>query len=127
MIFISFAGLMQIILNIVLKKHQTVVPGTGAVPFPMDISRSLTCRPANNSYNNPDIEVFNTTIFGTDNYTITDCHDNFLNFLSDYERLVNLVTQSESKYHKELEIFNLMTLARPQDLLFNLPMFYIGK
>ena len=118
---------MQIILNIVLKKHQTVVPGTGAVPFPMDISRSLTCRPANNSYNNPDIEVFNTTIFGTDNYTITDCHDNFLNFLSDYERLVNLVTQSESKYHKELEIFNLMTLARPQDLLFNLPMFYIVK
>jgi ABC-type multidrug transport system fused ATPase/permease subunit len=135
MIFISFAGLMQIILNIILKEHQTPVPGTGAVPFPMDISRSLTCHPANNSYNNPDIEMINGTIIGIDkDYNITDCHDNFLNFLSDYEHLYNLVTEfhngskyNESKYSEHLKYLNLVTFARPQDLLFNLPMFYIGK
>ena len=120
---------MQIILNIILKEHRTAVPGTEAIPFPVDISRSLTCHPDNSSYNNPEIiEIYNTSIIGLENLTITDCHDSFANFLNDYEQLVNLAEiLTNETITNEIDNYKINTLARPQDLLFNLPMFYIGK
>ena len=133
MIFITFTGIMQIILNVILREHGTPVPGTAAVPLPVDISRSLTCNTTNN-FSNPEIIPVNWTTIGIpETFNITNCHDNFLNFISDFERLVNIVEDLNTtderviEYQAMLQNFTLKTFARPQDLLFNLPMFYIGK
>ena len=62
-----------------------------------------------------------------DYFNITDCRDNFANFLADFPAVINKVEQFYPKYPAMFKNYTLRTYARPQDLLFNLPMFYIGK
>ena len=124
-VFICFAGLMQIILNIVLKKHGTAVPGTGSLPFPVDISRSLACN-ASNRFNNPNVKLANGTLIGLNYFNITQCHDNLFNFLDDYPGLIR-AARVDPSLNETIENFTLVALTRAQDQLFSLPMFYIGK
>ena len=86
----------------------------------MDIGRSVACITEGGPYNNPEIIEFNGT-------NITNCHDNLLNFFVDYPswRILEDLPIPDLKFILE-ELYN-MTLARPQDLLFELPMFYVGK
>ena len=121
---------MQIILNFVLREHGTPVPGTAGVPLPMDISRSLACT-SNDSFNNPEIVTVDASAIGMGEFQITDCHDNFLNFFNDFGEIENL-TQTFPQFLPEgfenlALALTLLTYARPQDLLFDFPMFYIGK
>lgn len=115
---------MQIILNIVLHKHKALVPGAGSVPFPMDIGRSLACT-VQNGTNNPEIITVDGLEFGIRNYNITNCHDKFLNIIDDYPYLVSRI--EHSPFGATIQNYSVKTLARPQDLLFNIPFFYIGR
>lgn len=136
---------MQIILNIILRDHGTAVPGSSPVLIPMDIGRSVACETNGSAYSNPDI------IWGDANGTfdITNCHDNLFNFFTEQNiiELNNSIFELINKTNNELypfqvpnrtvdkinqtfvmlEELSIASLARPQDLLFNLPMFYIGK
>lgn len=119
---------MQIILNIILRDHGTPVPGSSPVLLPTDIGRSVACKTNGSAYNHPEIISANGT------FDITNCHDDLFNFYTEYN-----ITKFISEIHPEdrskkfnrtvdmLEELNITSLARPQDLLFNLPMFYIGK
>ena len=124
-IIISFAGIMQVILNLILREHGTAVPGTASLSIPMDISRSLACN-ATNFTRNPEILLVTGTEDGQAPYNITDCHDNFANFLDDFPGLIQLANDI-SELKEIIQNWTLFTYARPQDLLFNLPMFYISK
>ena len=125
-VFISFAGLMQVILNIILKEHGTPVPGSSPLPFPMDISRSLACVTDGN-LSNPEIVSVDGSMFELGDFNITNCHDNFINFFVEHFEIVSLIIDHIPKYtNKTLKLEDL-TLARPQDLLFDFPMFYVGK
>lgn len=127
---------MQIILNIILKDHGTAVPGSSPVLIPMDISRSLACE--TNGSNHPEIILANGT------FPITNCHDNLFNFFAEHNitelrsrtnelidtlpfDIPNKTLDKINETFDLLEMLSITSLARPQDLLFNLPMFYIGK
>jgi ABC-type multidrug transport system ATPase subunit len=125
-IFISFAGLMQVILNIVLKEHGTAIPGSSSLLFPIDITRSLACVTDGNS-SNPDFRRVDGTPFGLGEFNITNCRDNFLNFFVEHPGIEELIEGIFPNYTNETLELDIFTLARPQDLLFDLPMFYVGK
>ena len=127
MIFISFAGVMQLILNIIIRRHGTSVPGTTPLYIPMDISRSVACVKNGDECNNP--EIIYPEIIEFNGTSITNCHDNFLNVFVEFPGLLNLLGQFNVSEFDEM-LFNISyytSLARPQDLLYSLPMFYMGK
>lgn len=144
-VFITFAGVMQIILNIILRDHGTPVPGSSPILIPMDVSRSLACETDGSAFNNPEIISPNGT------FNITNCHDNLFNFFTEHPNITNInntelrefindlsillnitlpvdkIMDQIMEEEEELKNISIFSLARPQDLLFNLPMFYIGK
>lgn len=127
-VFISFAGIMQVILNVILKKHATPVPGSSPILLPMDISRSLACETNESIFNNPEIKWVNGSVIGMDDFEITNCRDNFLNFFTEHPDIdPHLIDMLPPKFKILMQNLSVLSLARPQDLLFDFPMFYIGK
>ena len=118
---------MQLILNRILSEHATAVPGTTPIYLPMDIGRSVACETNGSTFGNPEIilvtDLFNSSL----THNITNCHDNLLNFYLDLPEANEIIDKSNNSRAEMFRDLSNVTLARPQDLLFQIPMFYIGK
>ncbi len=101
-ILLSFAGIMQIVLNHVLSKNPAPVPGSESLPLPVDVGRLIVCNQS---------------------YAPESCHDEYFSALAefDWQELpddTNLTQLFEELYE---------TPMPHQQLLFDLPFYYVGK
>ena len=106
---------MQLILNHILKQHGTAIPGSDAYGFPMDISRLVVCNSSNDSYTNPG-----------------QCRDEIFSFFEEYDwrgfldLFENITNVTDSFLINETEFLNQISVLPRQELLFDLPMYYVG-
>ena len=67
-------------------------------------------------------------MFGLGEFNITNCRDNYINFFVEHPNIVNIIGDiPNTSFSDEILELKDLTYARPQDMLFDFPMFYVGK
>ena len=124
-IFILFAGIMQVILNHILSSKHLAIPGSNAYPFPQDIGRVAVCEPEA-SFNGTPVppEACRDEIFSFFDDQGLNVHYfvNFAEFLDNQsdETLIN-----ETFLHR-LDYYQNASVLPRQQVLFDLPFYYVG-
>ena len=114
---------MQLVLNYILHKHQSAIPGTDGPPFPNNVGRLVAC----DSYSN-----------GTGNSPEV-CYDEVFNFFVEFdwqrigEEALKYVPKDSpfreyvDTFVNDTEILSEVAQIRQQEYLFDLPFYYVGK
>ncbi len=109
---------MQLILNHIISKHPLAIPGSDTFPMPVDVGRLIACETPLN-------------VNGTDGPQ--SCRDESFNFFLElnWEWIVNFTNASHNpqfvEVAEQLFLFNETSAIPRQQLLFDLPFYYIGK
>ncbi|KAL5475219.1 hypothetical protein EMCRGX_G027292 [Ephydatia muelleri] len=115
LVMILFAGIMQVVVNNLISTSD-VVPGSNAVPIPINVGNLVACTP--NATTGP---LGGSVHPG-------QCYDEVFNAFLDFGPLVEYSCNADpnATYCKYLSIVNNLTVPS-QQLLFDLPFYYVGN
>ena len=119
---------MQVILNHILSSKHLAIPGSNAYPFPQDIGRVAVCEPEA-SFNGTPVppEACRDEIFsffddqGLNVHYFVDFAEEFL-YKQSNEKLIN---KTEFFLHR-LDYYQNASVLPRQQVLFDLPFYYVG-
>ena len=127
-VFILFAGIMQLILNHILSSKHLLIPGSNEYPFPQDIGRVAVCEPEPSFNGTPVLpescrdEIF--SFFDDQNLNV-ELFKELAELFLQVEKNETIINETEFLL-RSLDYYQNASVLPRQQVLFDLPFYYVG-